>query len=214
MCTRKGTVKRTELEEFKSLRVTGKRAIGLTEGDVLDFVLKTTGEEQILINTRSGYAVKFDENQVRVMGTSAQGVRGVSLSGDDDRVVGMCTASDEEELLVCGLNGYGKRSKAGLFRKTNRGAKGVIAFRVTDKTGPLVAAAKVTDSDELMIITTNGMIIRTRVAQISSLGRATQGVRLINLNEKDTVSSLEVINMDDADDGTGDLFPDGEGESE
>ena len=197
MCTRGGTVKRTELEEFKSLRVTGKRAIILTEGDQLDFVEKTDGTNQILITTRCGYAVKFDEEQVRVMGTSAQGVRGVTLSGKDDRVVGMCVARDDEELLVCGINGYGKRSKVELFRKTNRGAKGVIALRVTDKTGPLVAAAKVADDDELMIITERGMIIRTQISQISSLGRATQGVRLISLHEGDTVSAIEVIGMED-----------------
>ena len=143
------------------------------------------------------------------MGTSAQGVRGVTLTSADDRVVGMCVASDDDELLVCGLNGVGKRSKVELFRKTNRGAKGVLAIRVSEKTGPLVAAAKVTDFDELMIITENGMIIRTKVGQISSLGRATQGVRLINLNGKDTVSAVEVIPMEEGDGGP-DLFEDEE----
>ena len=193
MCTARGTVKRVELAEFRSLRATGKRALSLDEGDTLTFVIPTTGEDQIVITTQEGFAVKFDEDQVRVMGTGAGGVRGVSLQGENDRVVGLDVARDDEDLLVVGLRGLGKRSKVELFRKTARGAKGVIAMRATDKSGPLVAAIKVTDDDELLIITADGMIIRTEVRHISQMGRATQGVKLINLREGDSVAAIEVI---------------------
>ena len=203
LCTKHGTVKRVALEEFSRLRVTGKRAIGLKDDDTLWFVKPTTGQDQVLIFTRKGYAVKFDEEQVRVMGTSAAGVRGVMLSGGDDYVVGMDIANDEEEVLVTGERGLGKRSKVELFRKTNRGTKGVIALKVTDRTGPLVSAGKVSDRDELLIITRTGMIIRTEVKAISLLGRATQGVKLINLRDNDAVSAIEVIHGDNGDDEEG-----------
>ena len=206
MCTKMGTVKRCELEAFSSLRVTGKRAIGLKDNDSLAFVAATTGSDQLLIVTRMGYAVKFDEEQVRVMGTSAAGVRGVNLQGGDDRVVGLDVASDDDDLLAIGEKGIGKRSKVELFRKTNRGARGVIAMKVTDRNGPLVSAGKVVDDDELLIITSNGMIIRLDVSTVSQLGRATQGVRLINLREGDLVSAIEVIEADNG--GAGDLFND------
>lgn len=196
MCTAQGTVKRVQQAEFRALRATGKRALSLDEGDTLAFVVPTTGAEQMVITTRQGCAVKFEEGQVRVMGTQAAGVRGVNLQGEDDRVVGLDAARDDEDLLVVGLKGYGKRSKVELFRKTARGAKGVIAMKTSDKSGPLVAAIKVTDDDELLIITADGMIIRTEVKQISQLGRATQGVRLINLRAGDSVAAIEVIHME------------------
>jgi DNA gyrase subunit A len=215
MCTALGTVKRVELKEFQTLRVTGKRAIGLNDDDTLAFVLPTSGNDQILITTRQGMAVKFDEDQVRVMGTQAAGVRGVALQlpietgGRADRVVGMAVASDDEDLLVVGENGLGKRSRVELFRKTARGAKGVIALKVTEKTGQLIGAAKVTDNDDLLIITNDGMIIRMEAGKISQLGRATQGVKLINLREGSKVSSIEVIENDGSDDGSsGELFGD------
>jgi DNA gyrase subunit A len=214
MCTALGTVKRVELKEFQTLRVTGKRAIVLNDDDTLAFVLPTTGQDQMLITTRQGMAVKFDEEQVRVMGTNAAGVRGVMLQlpietgGHSDRVVGMAVARDDEDLLVVGEHGLGKRSKVELFRKTARGAKGVIALKITDKTGPLVGAAKVTDSDDLMIITNDGMIIRMEAKTISQLGRATQGVKLINLREGSKVSSIEVFETENDDNDTGELFGD------
>lgn len=205
MCTQQGTVKRCALKEFAQLRVTGKRAITLDPSDQLDFVIPTTGNDQLLITTACGMAVKFDEDQVRVMGVAAAGVRGVTLAPSNDRVVGLTAASDQEDLLVVGENGVGKRSKVELFRKTKRGAKGVIAIKVGDKTGAVVGAKKVIDSDELLIITTSGMIIRTEIAQIRGMGRATQGVRLINLREGDKVSDIEVIGAEDKDP---DLFDD------
>ena len=161
-------------------------------------------------------AVKFDEAQVRVMGTGAAGVRGVMLQlpietgGRPDSVVGLAVASDDEDLLVVGEHGLGKRSKVELFRKTARGAKGVIALRVTDKTGALVGAVKVTDEDDLLIITNDGMIIRMEAKKISQLGRATQGVKLINLRDNSKVTSIEVIEGDEDGEGPG-LF---EGEDE
>jgi DNA gyrase subunit A len=205
MCTQQGTVKRCALKEFSQLRVTGKRAITLDPSDQLDFVIPTTGKDQLLITTACGMAVKFDEDQVRVMGVAAAGVRGVTLAPKDDRVVGLTAASDEEDLLVVGENGVGKRSKVELFRKTKRGAKGVIAIKVGEKTGAVVGAKKVVDSDELLIITTSGMIIRTEIAQIRGMGRATQGVRLINLRESDKVSDIEIIGAEDKEP---DLFDD------
>jgi DNA gyrase subunit A len=210
MCTMQGTVKRVALSEFASLRTTGKRAIGLNEGDTLVFVTVTTGEDQVLITTRAGYAVKFAESQVRAMGTGAAGVRGVSLTGADDCVVGVDIAQDHEDLLVAGEHGYGKRSKVGLFRKTARGAKGVIAMRVTAKTGPIVGAVKVNDDDELLLITREGMIVRLEVKTISEYGRATQGVRLINLRENDALSSIEVIRSEGVEEGGPELFEEGE----
>jgi len=197
LCTRRGTVKRVALEEFTNLRVTGKRAVILKDDDILRFVEPTTGHDQLLIFTRKGCAVKFDEEQVRVMGTSAAGVRGVKLQDEDDWVVGMDVAADDEEVLVTGQKGLGKRSKVELFRKTNRGAKGVITLKITDRTGPPVSAGKVNDGDELLIITREGMIIRTEVSNISVQGRATQGVKLINLREGDQVSAIEVIHPEE-----------------
>jgi DNA gyrase subunit A len=209
MCTALGTVKRVELKEFQTLRVTGKRAIGLNDDDTLAFVVPTTGQDQLLITTRQGMAVKFDEDQVRVMGTTAAGVRGVMLQlpietgGRPDRVVGLAVAGDEEDLLVVGEHGLGKRSKVELFRKTARGAKGVIALKVTEKTGALVGAVKVTDEDDLLIITNDGMIIRMEARKISQLGRATQGVKLINLRGNSKVTSIEVIEGEDDGEGAG-----------
>lgn len=209
MCTTKGIVKRCELAGFTNLRINGKRAIGLREGDSLAFVVPTSGDDQVVIITRMGFAVKFEETQVRAMGTQAAGVKGVTLKGDADKVIGLTVASDDEDLLVIGEKGVGKRSKVELFRKTKRGAKGVIALKVTDRNGPLVGGMKVTDTDELLIITTKGMIIRTTVKSISLLGRATQGVNLIRLREGDLVSAIEAIEASD-DDSEAELFEDTE----
>ena len=214
MCTALGVIKRVRAGGVRQPARHGQaRASTLHEDDTLSFVRPTTGSDQVLIITRKGYAVKFDEEQVRVMGTGAAGVRGVQLQGDEDRVVGMDLAGDDEDVLVAGEHGYGKRSAVELFRKTNRGAKGVIAMRASEKTGPLVSACKVTDGDELLIITADGMIIRLEVDKVSQLGRATQGVRLINLRPGDRVTAIEVIPLEEGvDEGEGDgpLFSDSE----
>ncbi len=195
MCTRLGVVKKVELAAFASLRVTGKRAILLDDKDSLDFVHPTTGDDEIIICTRKGLAVRFNESEVRTMGTAARGVIGVRLADEDDAVVGMNLVQPEKELLVVSEKGFGKRTKLSGFRQTHRGTKGIICMRVKGKTGPLVSAHVVDEDDEFIIITRHGMLIRTEVKQVSQQGRATQGVRVINLKPKDAVSSVEAIHL-------------------
>ncbi len=195
LVTELGTVKRVKVEEFEHLRSTGKRAILLDEakGDRLRFVIPTTGGDHVMLLTRAGKAVWFKEEEVRVMGTSAHGVVGVRLSGEDDRVVGADVVTPEDTILVVGENGYGKRTSAKEFRHTHRGTQGVIAMKVTEKTGPVVAGYRVEEKDEIMIITTGGLVIRQKVGEIPRYGRNTQGVRLINLKPGDRVASVDVV---------------------
>lgn len=192
MCTRHGVVKKVELSSFASLRVTGKRAIGLATGDSLDFVSPTTGKDEIIICTSAGLAVRFPEDEVRAMGTAARGVRGIKLAGDA-HVVGMNVVRREAELMVVSRNGSGKRTRLSEFRQTHRGTKGIICMRISAKTGPLVSAHIVNEDDEFIIVTREGMLIRSEVRQVSRQGRATQGVRVINLREGDAVASVEVV---------------------
>ncbi len=199
MCTRLGIVKKVELTEFASLRVTGKRAVHLMANDSLDFVRPTTGKEEIIICTRRGLAVRFKEEEVRAMGTAAQGVIGVRLSGDDDAIVGMNVVQPESELLVVSKRGVGKRTKLAEFRQTHRGTKGIICMRVSEKTGPLVAAHVVNEDDELLVVTREGMLIRTEARQISQQRRPTQGVRVINLKPDDAVASVVIIHAEEKD---------------
>jgi DNA gyrase subunit A len=199
MCTRLGVVKKVELTSFASLRVTGKRAIHLDDRDSLDFVRPTTGDDEIIISTRKGLAVRFNESEVRTMGTSARGVKGVRLSGDDDAVIGMNIVQPERELLVVSELGFGKRTNLEEFRQTHRGTKGIICMRVKDKTGPVVSAHVVAEEDEFLVVTLHGMLIRSEVKQVSQQGRATQGVRVINLKPEDAVSSVEVIHSGEKD---------------
>jgi DNA gyrase subunit A len=198
MCTRMGVVKKVELSSFAALRVTGKRAIGLSGDDSLDFVSPTTGKEEIIICTSAGLAVRFSEDEVRAMGTAAQGVRGIKLTGDA-RVVGMNVVRLEAEVMVVSRNGSGKRTKLSEFRQTHRGTKGIICMRISAKTGPLVSAHIVGEEDEFIIVTREGMLIRSEVKQVSRQGRATQGVRVINLREGDAVASVEIVEADDKD---------------
>jgi len=199
MCTRLGVVKKVELASFASLRVTGKRAIHLDDRDSLDFVRPTTGDDEIIISTRKGLAVRFNESEVRTMGTSARGVKGVRLSGEDDAVIGMNIVQPERELLVVSELGYGKRTDLEEFRQTHRGTKGIICMRVKEKTGPVVSAHVVGEEDEFLVVTLHGMLIRSEVKQVSQQGRATQGVRVINLKPEDAVSSVEVIHSGEKD---------------
>jgi DNA gyrase subunit A len=178
--------------------VTGKRAIGLSGDDSLDFVSPTTGKEEIIICTSAGLAVRFSEDEVRAMGTAAQGVRGIKLTGDA-RVVGMNVVRLEAEVMVVSRNGSGKRTKLSEFRQTHRGTKGIICMRISAKTGPLVSAHIVGEEDEFIIVTREGMLIRSEVKQVSRQGRATQGVRVINLREGDAVASVEIVEADDKD---------------
>jgi DNA gyrase subunit A len=197
MCTRKGVVKKVELSAFQTLRVTGRRAIMLADDDSLDFVQPTTGNDEIVLCTRRGLAVRFQEEEVRAMGTSAQGVIGIRLAGDEDAVVGMNLMEPERQLLVVSQNGSGKRTPMEEYTRTHRGAKGIICMRITEKTGPLVSAHSVGDDDEFIVVTKQGMLIRTEVRQVSQQGRPTMGVRVISLHPEDLVASVEVIRAED-----------------
>ncbi|WP_439882952.1 DNA gyrase subunit A [Pontibacter sp. MBLB2868] len=196
--TEKGTIKKTVLEAYSRPRTNGINAITINEGDRLLDVQMTNGNSEIVIALQSGRAIRFNEEQVRPMGRNAAGVRGVTLAGASDKVVGMvCVQNENTELLVVSENGYGKRSLLDEYRITNRGGKGVKTMNVTEKTGNLVAIKGVIDTDDLMIINRSGITIRLRVNDIRVIGRATQGVRLIKLNETDQISSVAKIEMED-----------------
>lgn len=200
MCTEKGTVKKTLLEAFSRPRVNGINAISVNEGDRLLNVKLTDGHSDIVLGLKSGRAIRFNEENVRPMGRNAAGVRGVSLAGNDDAVVGMATISDAEEqsLLVVSEKGFGKRTPVEEYRITNRGGKGVKTLNLTGKTGNLVSLLDVTDDNELLIINKSGVVIRLAVSSLRNIGRATQGVKLIKLSEQDSISSVAKIDkMDD-----------------
>jgi DNA gyrase subunit A len=194
MCTEQGTIKKTTLEAFSRPRQAGINAITINDGDRLLDVALTSGNDDIILALQSGMAIRFNEERVRPMGRNAAGVRGVTLAHEEDRVVGMvCISSPDSQLLVVSECGYGKRSPVDDYRVTNRGGKGVKTINITDKTGKLVAIRQVTDSDDLMIINKSGIAIRQAVANLPILGRNTQGVRLIRLNEGDEISSVAKI---------------------
>ena len=192
MVTRRGTVKKTELRAFKRPLGRGIIALGLDEGDQLIGVARTKVRDQVILSTRQGMSIRFDESDVRTMGRPAYGVKGIQLA-DDDEVIGMVVANGDDDpaslLTVCS-QGFGKRTALTEYRSQNRGGKGLIDIKTTDRNGPVVAILKVTDLDEVMLTTTGGIIIRTPVADINMIGRNTQGVRLIRVEEGDTVSSL------------------------
>lgn len=193
-CTEQGTVKKTPLEAYSRPRTAGINAITINEGDRLLDVRLTNGNSEIVVALRSGRAVRFPEGKVRSMGRTAAGVRGITLASDTDRVVGMvCVSDPTQELLVVSENGYGKRSELDEYRITNRGGKGVQAMKITEKTGALVAIKDVNDTDDLMIINKSGLTIRLRVADLRIIGRATQGVRLLKINEGDEISSVAKV---------------------
>ncbi|UII25913.1 DNA gyrase subunit A [Fulvivirga maritima] len=194
MCTVKGTIKKTTLEAYSKPRANGINAITIRDDDRLLSVRLTNGDDHIVIAKRNGKAIHFHESDVRPMGRTATGVRGVTLEDEDDRVVGMVNIHREESnLLVVSENGYGKRSLVEDYRITKRGGKGVKTINVTEKTGKLVAIKEVIDTDDLMIINRSGITIRLEVKDLRVMGRATQGVKLIRLNENDTISSVEKI---------------------
>ena len=185
LCTKKGIVKKTSLEAYSRPRINGVNAITVREGDQLLEAKMTNGKNEILIGVRSGKAIRFTEDQVRPMGRTASGVKGITLGNDQDEVVGMiCVENGEEDIMVVSENGYGKRSCIDDYRITNRGGKGVKTISITEKTGLLISIKNVTDKDDLMIINKSGIAIRLAVSGIRVMGRATQGVRLINLSKK------------------------------
>ncbi|MCY1633822.1 DNA gyrase subunit A [Marinifilum sp. D737] len=202
LCTKKGVVKKTPLEAYSRPRVNGVNAITVREGDQLLEAKLTNGKNEILIAGRSGKAIRFAEDQVRSMGRTASGVRGITLKDESDEVVGMiCVENGEEDILVVSENGYGKRSNIDDYRITNRGGKGVKTISITEKTGDLIAIKNVTDNDDLMIINKSGITIRLAVSDLRVMGRATQGVRLINLSKKsDSIAAVAKVNSSNGDD--------------
>ncbi|MBX2970616.1 MAG: DNA gyrase subunit A [Cyclobacteriaceae bacterium] len=194
LCTEKGTIKKTSLEAYSRPRQGGINAITTHEGDRLLTASLTNGKNHIIIAKSEGKAVHFSEEDVRPMGRTAAGVRAVTLDSSTDKVIGMvCITREDANLLVVSEKGYGKRSSIDDYRVTKRGGKGVKTINITEKTGKLVAIKEVTDDDELMIINRSGITIRIKVSELRIMGRATQGVRLIRLNEDDRISSIEKI---------------------
>jgi len=207
MCTKRGVIKKTSLESYSRPRTNGINAISIREGDELLEAKLTNGANEILLAVRSGRAIRFNEETVRSMGRTASGVRGIKLTDDKDEVVGMvCVEDFSKTILVVSEKGYGKRtylndpeSNDPIYRITNRGGKGVKTLTVTDKTGSLVAIKVVTDEDDLMIINKSGIAIRMHVANIRTQGRATQGVKLINLRGNDQIAAVAKVERDDED---------------
>lgn len=198
MCTKKGTIKKTSLEAYSRPRVNGINAININEGDQLLEASLTTGSSEIVMALRSGRAIRFNEEKVRPMGRTATGVRGVTLAHEKDEVVGMIAVDDPgATVLVVSEKGYGKRTDIEDYRVTNRGGKGVKTINITEKTGNLVAIKNVTDADDLMIINKSGIVIRIVVSELRVMGRATQGVRLINLKGSDEIASVARIEHED-----------------
>ncbi len=194
LCTEKGTIKKTSLEAYSRPRANGITSITINDGDRLLNAALTNGNNDIIIAKSEGKAVRFNESDVRPMGRTASGVRGVTLESGEDKVIGMvCISRQDANLLVVSEKGYGKRSSIEDYRITRRGGKGVKTINVTEKTGKLVAIKEVVDNDDLMIINKSGISIRISVAELRIMGRATQGVRLIKLNEDDAISSVEKI---------------------
>ena len=195
MCTKKGVIKKTSLEAYSRPRVNGINAITIREGDTLLEAKLTNGEQDIMLAVRSGKAIRFPEAKVRTMGRSASGVRAITVDRDNDEVVGMIVVKEGDgfDVMVVSEAGYGKRSSLEDYRITNRGGKGVKTITVTEKTGELVSLKAVTDEDDLMIITKKGTMIRMGVDTLRVMGRATQGVRLINLRSGDEIASIAKV---------------------
>ena len=201
LATQKGIIKKTTLEAYSRPRQNGVNAITIKEGDRLLEARLTNGESEIMLAVKSGKAIRFNEKNVRAIGRTASGVRGVTLGGKNDEVIGMvCVQDENEDILVISENGYGKRSKIEDYRITNRGGKGVKTINITEKTGNLIAIKSVSNDNDLMIITQNGLTIRLSVDSISVLGRATQGVRVINLKGDDRIASVARVNVEPTED--------------
>ncbi|MFM2266302.1 MAG: hypothetical protein RLZ77_1722 [Bacteroidota bacterium] len=205
MVTKQGIVKKTSLEQYSRPRVNGVAAITIREDDELLEAKLTNGESQILVAVKSGKLVRFEEGKTRPMGRTASGVRGITLADEQDEVIGMVSVNDmSSEILVVAENGYGKRSSLDEYRITNRGGKGVKTLNITEKTGKLVSINNVTDADDLMIINKSGLTIRMDVSDLRVMGRATQGVRLINIKGNDSIAAVtKVMKEEEAPEGEG-----------
>lgn len=201
MCTKNGVIKKTSLEAYSRPRTNGIIAINVREGDELLEAKLTTGDSQIIMALHSGRAIRFEESKVRTMGRGASGVRGITLATEDDRVVGMICVNDvESSVMVVSDKGYGKRTAVDDYRITNRGGKGVKTLQVTEKTGNVISIKNVTDEDDLMIINKKGITIRMALKSVRVMGRATQGVRLINLGKGDSIAAVAKVPHDDSED--------------
>ncbi len=199
LATKKGTIKKTSLEAYSRPRQNGINAITINEGDQLLEAKLTQGTDEVVMALKSGRAIRFNEKTVRPMGRNAAGVRGISFTGSDDEVIGMiCIPLDKKcEVLVVSEKGYGKRSDLDDYRITNRGGKGVKTLNITDKTGAVIAVKDVTDSDDLMIINRSGVIIRMAVVNLRVMGRATQGVRLIKIDDGDSIAAVAKVDVEE-----------------
>ncbi|MFR9554962.1 MAG: DNA gyrase C-terminal beta-propeller domain-containing protein, partial [Rikenellaceae bacterium] len=194
MCTKDGTIKKTKLEAYSRPRQSGVNAIVIREGDELIEATLTSGAAEVMIAARGGKAIRFNEQTVRPIGRVGAGVRGISLDPSDEVIGMICIEPDSmQDVLVLSENGYGKRTDLDEYRITNRGGKGVKTINVTEKTGELISIQAVTDENDLMIINRSGLTIRTSVDQIRVAGRATQGVRIINLREGDAIASVMAV---------------------
>jgi len=204
LCTRHGIIKKTNLEAFSRPRQAGIIAININENDQLLAAKLTNGTNEVLLALRSGRAIRFNESKVRPMGRNAAGVRGIKLGKGEDEVIGMiCVENVNFDVLVVSENGYGKRSSLEDYRVTNRGGKGIKTINITSKTGNLIAIKNVTDSDDLIIINRSGILIRLGVRDLRVMGRATQGVRLINLRDEDAIASVAKVEVDESEDENG-----------
>jgi DNA gyrase subunit A len=198
LCTKKGVIKKTSLEAYSRPRQNGVNAITIRENDQLLEARLTNGNNEIMMAVRTGKAIRFPEDKVRAIGRTGAGVRGITLGGEKDELVGMvCVENESEDILVVSEHGFGKRSKIDDYRVTNRGGKGVKTLNVTPKTGSLVAIKSVSNDDDLMIITQSGVTIRLPVQDIRMTGRAAQGVKLINLREDDSIASVARVEATD-----------------
>ncbi len=191
------------MEQYSRPRTNGINAITIKEGDELLEAKLTTGNSQVMLAVRSGKAIRFEESKTRPMGRTASGVRGIRLANEQDEVIGMIAVNDDESnVLVVSEKGYGKRSSLDDYRITNRGGKGVKTINVTDKTGSLVAIKNVTDENDLMIINKSGITIRLSVSDLRVMGRATQGVKLINIKDNDSIASVAKVKHEEEEDGS------------
>jgi DNA gyrase subunit A len=202
MATKKGVVKKTSLEQYSRPRTNGINAITIKEGDELLEAKLTTGDSQVMLGLKSGKTIRFEESKTRPMGRTASGVRGITLGHEEDEVIGMVAVNDmESNILVVSENGYGKRSSLDDYRITNRGGKGVKTLNITDKTGQLVAIKNVDDENDLMIINKSGIVIRMAVEDLRVMGRATQGVKLIDIKGNDTIASVAKVIREEEEEG-------------
>ena len=194
--TKYGLIKKTDLLDYSRIRQNGLRAIELVEGDELISVSLTDGTEDIMLATHNGLAIRFNEKDVRAMGRTTRGVRGIRLNSDDF-VVSAVVLKENETLLTVTENGYGKKTEPDEYRAQSRGGKGIFTYKITEKTGKLAGMVGVTDADDVMLITSEGIIIRMHTDEISTYGRQTQGVRLMRLDENVAVVGMALTERDD-----------------